>query len=255
MLTPIQRILQGKKPFKKPKPFQFDSDGLAVRGKALGALDDPAFRAAYDWSVHFEHGGVRSHWIDVDLRWRAHICTWAVKQGLLLEGDFVECGVDTAMIAGTVIKYLGWEKTGRDFFLFDTYEGIPDVPGMNEDEKRWRKKLNATSYADSWSFIQAKFSAYPNVKLVRGYLPDTLTAVAGRKIAYLSVDLNNAPSEEAVIRHLWPQLQPGAIIILDDYAFDAHEAQYKFWNDFARSHGVMVATCPTGQGILIKPTR
>ena len=87
---------------------------------------------------------------------------------------------------------------------------------------------------------------------VASLLPDTLDAVAGRKIAYLSVDLNNAPAESGVIERLWPQLSSGAIVVIDDYAFSGHDAQYSMWNAFAAKRGLMVATLPTGQGLLIK---
>ncbi|MFO1034700.1 MAG: hypothetical protein U1E15_11695 [Hyphomicrobiales bacterium] len=63
--------------------------------------------------------------------------------------------------------------------------------------------------------------------------------MTSEKIAYVSVDLNNAPAEQAVIECVWPRLSPGAIVVLDDYGFTAHAEQYVMWNDFARSKGVM----------------
>jgi len=57
----------------------------------------------------------------------------------------------------------------------------------------------------------------------------------------------------ATIELLWSKLSPGAIVILDDYAFTGFESQYRAWNDFAGSQNLMILTVPTGQGILIKP--
>lgn len=67
------------------------------------------------------------------------------------------------------------------------------------------------------------------------------------------MDLNNAPSEKAVIEKLWDQLVPGAIVVLDDYAFGGFDPQYHMWNVFAQSKGITVASLPTGQGLLIRP--
>lgn len=169
-----------------------------------------------------------------------------------LKGDFVECGVDTGVLAGTVAKFFDFANLDREYFLFDTFEGIPEVKGMTDSEKEMRVKYNAKRYFSSFDFVNEKFKAFPNVKAVQGILPDTLERIKGRKIAYLSVDLNNAPSEKAVIETLWPQLTDGAAVIIDDYAFAGHTDQYKIWNDFASSQKRMIATLPTGQGILLK---
>jgi precorrin-6B methylase 2 len=136
--------------------------------------------------------------------------------------------------------------------LFDTFKGIPLVAGMSDREIDYAKKFNSSNYFDSFELIQEKFSGFSNVAAVRGILPDTLTQLASRKIAYASVDLNNAVAEKAVIEHIWPKLVPGAVVVIDDYAFKSHVEQYNMWNSFAGSHGVMIATLPTGQGLLIK---
>jgi len=236
------------------KKFRYDylGDGIAVLNKNLGFMDDPRFAEAYRWSAYYEFSGRKSAWTGIDTRWRAHICVWAAKQALSLDGDFVECGVDTAILSGAVVKYLNFQETDRQFFLFDTYEGIPEFHGMTDREKERRATLNKKGYFDSFDFVADKMKNFKNVKLVKGLLPDTLSAISDRRIAYLSVDLNNAPSEKAVIETLWKQLVPGAIVVIDDYAFKGFEPQYAVWNDFAKSKNLMVATLPTGQGLLIK---
>jgi hypothetical protein len=171
---------------------------------------------------------------------------------LKIEGDFVECGVDTAVTSGTVIKYLNFATLNREYFLFDTFSGTPEVVGMNESERNAREFLNANFYFDFFGFVSEKMAGFPNVHLVRGVLPATLGAIDNRKIAYLSVDLNNAPSEKAAIDRLWARLSPGAIVVIDDYAFGGHDAQYEMWNAFAARRRLLVATLPTGQGLLIK---
>jgi hypothetical protein len=42
-------------------------------------------------------------------------------------------------------------------------------------------------------------------------------------------------------------------VLLDDYAYVGSEDQYAAMNEFAHSHGVMILTMPSGQGLLIKP--
>lgn len=239
---------------KKTGTFRtrYAGDGIIVKNRNFGFMDDPKFKAAYEWSAFYAHRGQKSPWTDVDLRWRSHVCVWAAQLALKHEGDFVECGVDTGILSGTIWKMLDFEKLDRQFFLFDTFTGTPEVAGMTESEKWFRKYHNKHRYSDTYDYITAKTAGYPNIKVVQGFLPDTLGVLAGRKIAYLSMDLNNAPSEKVVIEQLWDQLVPGAMIVLDDYAYGGFDPQYDMWNTFAKSKGLTVVSLPTSQGLLIK---
>ena len=246
----IIRRLGGKK--FRGEFYSYSADGFATKNKNLGFMNDSRFAEAYEWSAKTAYHGKQSSWAGYDLRWRAHICVWAATQALKIEGDFVECGVDTGFTSGTILKYLGFASIPRTFFLFDTFNGIPFHPQMTEKEQALREYANSKHYFDFLDFMRAKTASFPNVELVRGVLPGTLDAIEERRVAYLSVDLNNAPAESGVIERIWPQLSPGAVIVIDDYAFDGHEAQYAMWNSFAKKHDLMIATLPTGQGLLIK---
>jgi O-methyltransferase len=232
--------------------YDYHGSGLATRGKNLGFMDDPRFIEAYNWSVSYEFDGKRYQWRSLDLRWRIYMCIWAAKHALSLEGDFVECGVNTAMFSGATAEYLDFAKQPRRFYLFDTYEGIPETEGLTEIEQRRRQKLNKNAYFNSFSYVKEKMKAFKNVHLVKGVLPDALSEIVGTKIAYLSTDLNNAPAEKAVIERLWDQLTPGAITVIEGYGLIGFEPSYEAWNEFAGSKGQMIATLPTGQGLLIK---
>jgi O-methyltransferase len=233
------------------KDFNFIGDGFATRNKSIEAINERGLVQAYEWSARTEFDGRKPNWQKHDLRWRAHICVWAATQALKIEGDFVECGVDTAILSGVVIKQLDFARVPRKFWLFDTFNGIPLHPDMSARERGAAQGLNKI-YFDCFEFVKQKFSGYPNVELVRGVLPESLEAIEGRKIAYLYVDLNNAPAESGVIERLWPQVSQGAIVVLDDYTQVGHEEQHEMWNAFAEKHGLMVAALPTGQGLLIK---
>ena len=151
----------------------------------------------------------------------------------------------------TVCNYLDFDKTHRNFWLFDTFAGIPTdrLEGQEIEHAAW---MNEHIYFDVYEYAKLNFSPFSKATLVRGILPDTLDQAKIEKIAYLSVDLNNASAEKGCINVLWPKLVPGAIIVLDDYAFIKRVLQYDMWNEFAKSVGRAVLTLPTGQGLLIK---
>jgi hypothetical protein len=64
------------------------------------------------------------------------------------------------------------------------------------------------------------FAPWPRCRLVRGTVPQTLAAFPeGRKVAYLSLDMNIVVPEIAAIEFFWDRLVLGAVVLLDDYGW------------------------------------
>jgi len=246
-----------KKPVPQPIPkncmeVDFTTDGLGVRGKNLSFLSDQQFIKAWGESVRLnEEGWSKTGFGVPDVRWRAHVCCWAARHALTLDGDFVECGVHTGIFSLTVCHYVDFASLPRTFWLFDTFNGIP-LSSVAPEEQHHAIELNNSLYFDVFDYAKRNFSPFPNAKLVQGVLPQSFEETKVDRIAYLSIDLNGAKAERETIEAIWPRLTPGAIIVIDDYGFASHEPQYEMWNEFARLQGRMVLTMPTGQGVLIK---
>jgi hypothetical protein len=232
------------------KKVDWWADGLGVQGKNLGFLTEPGFERA----IKFSHDGNVAGWVQTGsvpyVPWRIHVCCWAAKNALHLEGDFVECGVYTGLFSMGVCDFLNFEKLNRRFFLFDTFAGIP-TKGLEGEERNFAERMNS-QYFDVYEIAKRNFSRFQNVKLIKGELPGSLDTVSIDKIAYLSIDLNAAKYEKQTIEVLWERLVSGAMVIIDDYAFMGHDPQYQMWNEFAESRHRMVLTVPTGQGLLQK---
>lgn len=254
------RLVKIVDPVVRWKNYQFPdfrADGVSASGKNVSFLSDPAFEAA--WCI--AEVGNREGWKGKvpNIRWRAHVACWAADNARHLDGDFVECGVFTGILSMTVMHYLRnkygagvWKQ--RQFYLFDTFNGIPVDPNGDARDKA-SIALNNTLYFDCYKLAERNFAQFDNARLVKGILPDAIDQVAGglRKISYLSIDLNHASAERATIERLWPLLVPGALVVIDDYAAGGHELQFHAWNDFAATRNVGVLTLPTGQGLLLKP--
>ena len=228
----------------------YKADGLGVRNKELAWLTEPTFEAA--WSKAVEGAKFGFAGLVPDIRWRAHIALWAARRALQLQGDFVECGVYTGLLSLTICHAIGFQNADRKFYLFDTYKGVP-LDGLVGGEKELAAALNRNMYRDVYEETKRHFAPFPNAVLVKGVLPDTLSTVPLERIAYLSIDLNNAVAEKPCIETLWPLLVPGAFVVIDDYAFKGHRPQFDMWNAFSASVGAPIVTMPTGQGLMIKP--
>lgn len=239
--------------FKRPFSMRCDyrGDGIGTKNKSLDFLGDEKFIEAWEFAAARIYGITGKKLPDI--RWRAHIALWAASAGLTKDGDFVECGVFTGIYSSVICRYLDFAKRDKRFWLFDTWEGIPtaEIPAS---EKALAAQYNRTYRShDIYEAIKENFSDYPNCHLVRGFLPGSLDQASIAKIAYLSVDLNNATYEKACIEALWPKIVSGGLVVIDDYNFTICKIQRDMWDSFATGKGLMIAALPTGQGLLIKP--
>jgi O-methyltransferase len=230
-------------------PFRanYNADGFATL-HAADFLNDPAFMEAYRAGASTPHRISRQ----LHVEWRTYVCCWAASQALFAGGALVECGVNTGIIPLAVATYIGLDaRISRPYYLLDTYRGIPEAQ-LSEEEREHGTFLNELYY-DCYDSVVDSFRPFPSVKIVRGEIPGTLSQIETPKISYLMVDLNVAYAEQCVLEQLWDRLTEGALIVLDDYGWEAHKVQRKVHDDFAKSKGLFVLPLPTGQGIIMKP--
>jgi len=226
----------------------YNADDLCVHHKSLAFMAQPRFKEAYARGVNSGH----QFGHDLHIEWRIHVSLWAASHAMRLEGDFVECGVNTGIASLAICHYVNLNATPRLFWLFDTFQGIPEEQ-MSADEKALgRVQHSRTYYRDCYEIAKNNFAPYSGARLVRGRVPDTLANVEISKVAYLSLDMNIVEPEMAAIRHFWPKLSPGAPVVLDDYGWAEYAPQQVAMDAFADSVGCKVLTLPTGQGLLLK---
>lgn len=231
-------------------PPAYDEDFLVTWYKNVSFLASERFRAAYDAGMQTGHniggGG------DLHIRWRLHVLCWAATHAARLEGDFVECGVNTGIFSVTVMRYIEFQRLPKRFYLFDTYRGAPDDQYTGKEGEDGRRERYREYYGECYGLARKNFAPFPNAVLVRGEVPSTLTQAQVGKVAYLSIDMNIAYPEIEALRFFWGRLVRGAPVVLDDYAWCGHEEQKAGTDAFARAQGTEVLTLPTGQGLLIK---
>jgi hypothetical protein len=224
-------------------PLSYNEDLLATRATTAW-LDEERFQAAYSRARAVSVWGV-------DIRWRVYVACWAATHALHLEGDFVECGVDRGGLATAILHYLDFGRCAKTMYLLDTFQGLVHEQ-MTEREQR-DIPVREGRYVDSYQDVVARFSAYPNIKVIRGRIPETLAQVSAEAVAYLSIDMNVAYPEIAAAEFFWERLSHGAVILLDDYGFPRHGEQREAFDKFAAERSVKVLALPTGQGLLLKP--
>ena len=187
-----------------------------------------------------------------NILFRSYIVCNLAKKAIKLDGDFVECGVHRACLSGTIVKYLQFKKFKKNFFLMDTFSGF-DYRYVSKNEEKTVAKKNRYPQNGIYEYVKNKFSDYPNVKIIKGSIPDTLPLVKTKKIAFLSIDMNCAYPSVCAINYFWNKLVSGGVIVCDDYAWQAHSEQREAIKNCVKKKGVEVLSLPTGQGLIFKP--
>lgn len=212
-------------------------------------LKDPLFIESYDLGKRTDENLLLSKY---DIEWRIHVLCWAASHATHLEGDFVDCGVHTGIFSRAVINYIDFNKTGKKYYLLDTFSGLSEKFSSKEELKR-NEKMNYNTRGDIYEKVRDTFKNF-NVKIIKGAVPETLPEVDSKKICYLSVDMNCVQPEVDALEFFWDKMTKGGVIILDDYGYaNSTNDQKKAHDAFAKSKGVQILSLPTCQGLIIKP--
>jgi len=147
-----------------------------------------------------------------------------------IEGAFVECGVWRGGSSMSVaMTLLATKNTNRDLFLFDTFKGMsqPTVRDVSHDNVSADAQLQSTQHGTGiWceagmSDVRANMEStnYPHSKIhyIGGLVEDTIPNNAPDKIALLRLDTDWYESTRHELKHLYPKLVPGGVLIIDDY--------------------------------------
>jgi len=224
----------------------YDQDGLrSFHNHEF--MDDPLFQAAYLRGIQAAGGR------DYNWHWRVHVGLWAARMATALRGDFVECGVGRGFMSSAIMCHLDWNCLDRRFYLLDTFAGIDrKYASGGEDDVAFTERNNLV-YADSLDEVRRNFAEWPGARIVVGAVPETLSEIKAKSIAFLHLDMNCRLPEVTALTTLWKRLTPGAPVLFDDYAYRGYRDQKLGIDEAAAMLGAPVLSLPTGQGLLFKP--
>ena len=213
----------------------YTGDNLFTYHRNLGFLEDTAFMKAFESHATTD--------VEKAVMWRMSTVLWGVRNGLRLEGDFVEC----ACYKGTTVRVICdavdfSAHKDRHYYLYDLFDHDPSQPhhAMPEHSK------------NLYASVKARFAGFQNVTVTQGKVPEVLDQVAPQKIAFMHLDMNNADAEIGALEVLFERMVPGAVLILDDYGWLYYRAQKLAEDPWFEKFGYRVLELPTGQGLLIK---
>jgi O-methyltransferase len=125
-----------------------------------------------------------------------------------MSGDFAELGVYRG---GSALFLARFMMPHQRLFLFDTFEGLPDVGP--EDTKHVKGEFAAT-------FDQVRYLLARNmhqVSIYKGVFPDdTAFAIKGKVFSLVHIDCDLYAGVRAGLEWFGPRMLTGGVIVLDD---------------------------------------
>jgi O-methyltransferase len=135
-------------------------------------------------------------------------------------GCVVECGTWRGGMSAGMADLLG---PARHYYLFDSFEGLPPAGSLDgELAKDWQGRDATQTYNNCTASEQEARAAMcrsraEHYELIRGWFSDTVPSFQPEPIALLRLDGDWYDSTMIPLKHLYPWVVSGGIVIIDDY--------------------------------------
>lgn len=149
-------------------------------------------------------------------------------------GDVVEFGC----YVGTTSVFLAKDiqGSGRSLYLYDSFEGLP--PKATEDQSPAGEQFKEGELLATKAQLirNLKQANVPMPVIKKGWFSELTTADVPETVAFAYLDGDYYHSILDPLKLIWPQLAPGATIVVDDYANESLPGAAKAVDDWLRSH-------------------
>ena len=121
-------------------------------------------------------------------------------------GDFAEVGVYRGLSAEILCR----AKGDKILWLFDTFEGLPDV-GVYDS------LFSKGTYKSSISAVRKRLEPWHGIQLIKGLFPQSADPVREQKFSFVHLDVDLYESTRASLEFFYPRMEQGGIILSHDY--------------------------------------
>jgi len=188
------------------------------------------------------------------LLWRHWNISTAVKYAIKFtdtkEYHFVECGVAEGMTVFFALREIFEnQKVGKNFsmHLYDSWNIMKEEELTEIERDACKRKNYQFLNINKTKKNLSEFDDY--IIYHQGYIPKTfsINPEAPKSISYLHIDLNSVKATQSTLEFFFPRLEPGGVIILDDYGAIAFEDTRIMIDAFFHDKPGILLKSPTGQ--------
>lgn len=149
-----------------------------------------------------------------------------------IPGDLIETGVWRGgcciLMRGVMAAY---DDETRVVYVADSFAGLPQTEREDDDAASLHFDRTLAVSRDKGAEAFARYGLLDDqVRFVEGWFQDTLPGLADRKWSLIRLDGDMYDSTMDALTNLYPRLNPGGFVIVDDY--HAYNACRRAVNDF-----------------------
>ncbi len=145
-----------------------------------------------------------------------------------VEGVMVEVGVYEGATA-LIMR----EESDKDLYLFDTFEGFPDVLVKELDSQEYYVGLCKSEVEP----VARLFKDDKKTRIVKGIFPYSAKVLDKKKIAFAHIDVDIYQSTKDALEFIYPKMVKGGVIVIHDY--HTHKGVKKAVDDFPNKAEVL----------------
>jgi O-methyltransferase len=140
---------------------------------------------------------------------------WALVQVLYfgVPGAVVELGCNAGKTSVFLQMIIDETCSGRELHLYDSFQGLPR-PGQND---AYLAEGDCTATTDQLRASFARWSLREPL-VHEGWFQQTLPEHLPDEICFAYLDGDFYDSIKISLKHVWPRVSPGGLILIDDYA-------------------------------------
>jgi len=141
------------------------------------------------------------------------------------------------------------QKVGKNFsmHLYDSWNIIKDEELTEKEVKPSKLKNYQNLNINKTKKNLSEYDDY--ITYHQGYIPKTFSTnpPTPKSISYLHIDLNSVKATQSTLEFFFPRLEPGGVIIFDDYGSLVFEETRKMIDSFFHGKPGILLKSPTGQ--------
>lgn len=166
-----------------------------------------------------------------------------IKKTEGLGGEIIELGTYKGGTTIMMARFLKRINSKRKIYTYDTFSGFPYVESGTSKEVKLStgkiiNKMNLFKDVNLQHVLTKfnKFSISDKVNTFQGSFDETLPKLTDEQFSFALVDCDIYDSALVCLKHIWPRMLGGGIMIFDDYNTEKEWGLKKAVDDFAREN-------------------
>lgn len=172
--------------------------------------------------------------------WEQYIIYSLARAQSARDGAMAEVGV----FRGGSAKMICEVKGDRPFYLFDTFEGLPESSEADRGIHRQHQ------YACSLNEVQAYLAQYKNLHYFKGQFPGSAKDAPEARYSFVHFDVDLYEGTKGCLEYFYPRMLSGGVMVSHDYGLLA--GVEKAFQEFFADKPESIIEFPSTQCMVIK---